>query len=44
MQLQIHLPSVPDRKTAGTLVARAHEICPYSNASRNNIPVDLVVV
>ena len=44
VQLQIHLPSVPDRKIAGTLVARAHEICPYSNASRNNIPVDLVVV
>jgi Ohr subfamily peroxiredoxin len=44
VRLQIHLPSVPDRKIAEALVARAHEICPYSNATRNNIPVELVVV
>src|SRR5438309_1626288 len=39
VQLQIRLPSVPDRKIAEALVARAHEICAYSNATRNNIPV-----
>jgi hypothetical protein len=44
VQLQIHLPSVPDRKIAEALVVRAHEICPYSNATRNTIPVELVVV
>ena len=25
------------------LVAKAHEVCPYSNATRNNVPVRLVV-
>ena len=44
VELQIHLPSVPDGKIAEALVARAHEICPYSNATRNNIPVKLAVV
>ena len=44
VQLQIRLPSVPDRKIAEALVARAHEICAYSTATRNNIPVELVVI
>lgn len=44
VELEVHLPSVPDRATAEALVARAHEICPYSNATRGNIPVDLKVV
>jgi organic hydroperoxide reductase OsmC/OhrA len=25
------------------LVDEAHKICPYSNATRNNIPVDITV-
>ena len=29
---------------ATALVARAHEICPYSNATRNNIPVTVTAV
>ncbi len=29
---------------AERLVAKAHEICPYSNATRNNIPVTLTTV
>jgi osmotically inducible protein OsmC len=38
--------SVPgvDRPVAEDLMARAHEICPYSNATRGNIDVTLEVV
>jgi Ohr subfamily peroxiredoxin len=38
--------SVPDleRATVDGLVAAAHQVCPYSNATRGNIDVDLVVV
>ena len=32
------LPGV-DRETAETLVRDAHAICPYSNATRGNVPV-----
>jgi lipoyl-dependent peroxiredoxin len=43
VQLAVHTPNL-DRATAETLVARAHEVCPYSNATRGNIPVTLAVV
>ena len=33
-----------DRVTAESLVAKAHEVCPYSNATRGNIVVDLTVL
>ena len=38
--------SVPgmDRAAAESLVAAAHEVCPYSNATRGNIDVALTVV
>ncbi|MRX26601.1 organic hydroperoxide resistance protein [Kangiella sp. HZ709] len=38
--------SVPglDREQAKELVHKAHEVCPYSNATRNNIDVKLDVV
>jgi organic hydroperoxide reductase OsmC/OhrA len=29
-------------RRAGSLVAAAHRVCPYSNATRNNIEVKLV--
>jgi len=32
------------RAEAESLVAKAHEVCPYSNATRNNVPVRLTVV
>jgi osmotically inducible protein OsmC len=32
-----------DRETAVTLVAQAHEVCPYSNATRGNMDVKLAV-
>lgn len=32
-----------DRETAETLVKKAHQVCPYSNATRGNIEVDFQV-
>lgn len=43
VELDVSVPNV-DRATAEALVARAHEVCPYSNATRGNIPVKLTVV
>ena len=40
--LEISLPGVP-RAEAEALVAKAHQVCPYSNATRNNIDVKLTV-
>ncbi|WP_205472977.1 organic hydroperoxide resistance protein [Nocardioides sp. SYSU D00038] len=42
VQLEVTMPAV-DRETAEKLVARAHEVCPYSNATRGNIEVELTV-
>ena len=42
VELQVHLPNV-DRETAESLTAKAHEVCPYSNATRGNIDVALSV-
>ena len=39
--LDVHLPSVLDLETAADLVRAAHKICPYSNATRGNIDVEL---
>ncbi|GAA1015827.1 Ohr subfamily peroxiredoxin [Streptomyces sp. F-3] len=41
--LRIELPDSVDRETGRALVEQAHQVCPYSNATRGNIPVDLVV-
>lgn len=41
--LTIHLPGVP-AADAERLVRAAHEVCPYSNATRNNVDVGLTVV
>lgn len=38
--LRVELPGV-DRDKAQTLIAKAHEVCPYSNATRGNIDVKL---
>lgn len=40
VELVAHLPGV-ERTTADELVAAAHRICPYSNATRGNIEVAL---
>ena len=40
--LQVELPGV-ERATAEQLVAKAHTVCPYSNATRGNVDVELQV-
>jgi osmotically inducible protein OsmC len=40
--LNINIPGV-DLEQAKDLAHKAHEVCPYSNATRGNIEVDLVV-
>ena len=39
--LTAHLPGV-DKAVADELIAAAHEVCPYSKATRGNIDVQLV--
>jgi osmotically inducible protein OsmC len=39
--LNVNLPSVEDPAAAVELVRAAHEVCPYSNATRGNIDVAL---
>jgi osmotically inducible protein OsmC len=41
--LDVALPSVADRATAAELVRAAHGVCPYSNATRGNIDVTLLL-
>ncbi|MGC4964135.1 organic hydroperoxide resistance protein [Gordonia sp. DT218] len=40
VELEVSLPSA-DHATAKSLVEKAHEVCPYSNATRGNIDVTL---
>jgi organic hydroperoxide reductase OsmC/OhrA len=40
--LDLEAPGI-DRAEAAELMARAHEICPYSRATRGNIDVTLAV-
>jgi osmotically inducible protein OsmC len=39
--LDVLLPSVSDAEQAVSIVAAAHEVCPYSNATRGNVEVTL---
>ncbi len=39
--LDVSLPGIGDPERAISLVAAAHEVCPYSNATRGNIEVTL---
>ncbi len=39
VQLDVTLPSVTDSALAKELVAGAHKVCPYSNATRGNVEV-----
>jgi lipoyl-dependent peroxiredoxin len=43
VELELELPDV-ERSVAEDLVAKAHQVCPYSNATRGNIDVQLTVV
>lgn len=42
-QLVVNLPGM-DKAAAEDLVKAAHQVCPYSNATRKNIEVDLSVL
>ncbi|TDB98013.1 organic hydroperoxide resistance protein [Actinomadura sp. 7K534] len=39
--LRVELPD--DLENGRELVERAHQVCPYSNATRGNVPVELVI-
>ena len=41
--LEVSLPGL-DRAEAEALVAKAHEVCPYSNATRNNVDVQVSIL
>ncbi|HEV7162392.1 MAG TPA: organic hydroperoxide resistance protein [Solirubrobacteraceae bacterium] len=41
VSLDVSLPEITDSATAVELVRGAHEVCPYSNATRGNIEVAL---
>ena len=43
VELDVTLPSVTDPEQAVEVVKAAHEVCPYSNATRGNIDVKLTV-
>lgn len=43
VKLDVAIPGA-DRAEAEKLVAEAHEVCPYSHATRGNIDVDLNVI
>src|SRR6266567_5944603 len=43
VELAVALPGVP-RAEAEALVEKAHQVCPYSNATRGNVDVRLAVV
>jgi len=42
VQLNVNVPGV-SQEEAESLVGKAHQVCPYSNATRNNIDVTLNV-
>src|SRR5689334_16861249 len=41
VELDVTLPGIADPEVASELVAAAHRVCPYSNATRGNIDVTL---
>ena len=40
IELKVSLPDL-SQDSAQELIEKAHQICPYSNATRNNVPVKL---
>ena len=43
VKLEINAPGLP-KEQVQTLVEAAHQVCPYSNATRGNVDVQLIVV
>ncbi|MFG3493984.1 organic hydroperoxide resistance protein [Streptomyces sp. NPDC047928] len=42
VRISAHIPNV-DVETAKSLIEKAHQVCPYSKATRGNITVELAV-
>ncbi|MBV8948131.1 MAG: organic hydroperoxide resistance protein [Solirubrobacterales bacterium] len=42
VELDVRLPQIQDPEQAKQIVAAAHEVCPYSNATRGNVEVTLI--
>lgn len=42
VEMSVNIPEV-SLEEANELVEKAHQVCPYSNATRNNIEVNLIV-
>ena len=43
VRMAVTLPDIADVETAKGIVAAAHKVCPYSNATRGNIDVEFTV-
>ena len=43
LEIDVHVPNATAEQ-ARSLVERAHEVCPYSNATRGNVEVELGVI
>lgn len=43
VRIRVHIPGV-DLARAQALVDRTHELCPYSKATRGNVPVEVLAV
>jgi Ohr subfamily peroxiredoxin len=43
VELDVHIPDVDDATTT-SLIEAAHQVCPYSNATRGNIAVTLSAI
>jgi lipoyl-dependent peroxiredoxin len=41
VELNVTLPGIDDWERAAEIVAAAHQVCPYSNATRGNVEVTL---
>jgi lipoyl-dependent peroxiredoxin len=41
VELDVSLPGISDPERAVSIVAEAHQVCPYSNATRGNVEVNL---
>ena len=42
VKLDVTLPDISDPDQAKEIVDAAHQVCPYSNATRGNIDVELL--
>lgn len=43
MVLRVEMPEHLQGEAGRKLVEQAHQVCPYSKATRGNLPVELVV-